>query len=272
MSAPPPDFVAVRAARGWVWLVQSHALFARARLYWLMLILGYWMITIMLTVVPVIGVAAATLLKPVFAVGFLAAAWAQEKGEAPHMQRLFAGFRSNIRALLPLGVVYAAGIAAALAISAVMDGGALMRLVLFGEAPDGNVMAIPGIQSAMVVAALCAVPTLLALWFAPALIVFQDQPTMTALALSLRAALTNFSAVVVYGLSVFLFWVVIPGIIISLSAVMFGERGALFGVALATPITLSVVAVIHVADYIVYRDLFHHGEAVADESDAPPAP
>jgi len=121
----------------------------------------------------------------------------------------------------------------------------------------------------MALAALCAVPTLLALWFAPALIVFQDQPTLTALSLSLRAAFSNLTAVLVYGMAVFLFWVVIPGIIISLSAVMFGETGALFGVALATPITLSVVAVIHIADYVVYRDLFHHGEAIAATGDAP---
>ena len=186
------------------------------------------------------------------------------------MSRLFAGFRSNVRALLPLGAVYALGIAIALAISSIMDGGALMKLVLLGEAPEGNVMAIPGIQSAMIVAALCAVPTLLALWFAPALIVFQDQPTFTALALSLRAALSNFGAVVIYGLSVFVFWVVIPGIIISTSAALFGESGAMFGVVLATPITLSVVAVIHVADYVIYRDLFHHGEGAAATTDAPP--
>ena len=263
-----PNFVQVRAARGWNWLVNSHALFAKARLYWLLLILGYWLITIMLTVVPVIGIVATTLLKPVFAVGFLAAAWAQERGEAPNLGRLFAGFKSNVRALLPLGAVYAAGIALALAISSTLDGGALMRMVFLGEMPD-NVMAIPGIQSAMLLTALCAVPTLLALWFAPALIVFQDQPTFTALALSLRAALANLSAVLIYALSVFLFWVVIPLIIISLSAALFGETGALFGVALATPITISVVALVHIADYVVYRDLFHHGETVEHKSEAP---
>jgi hypothetical protein len=45
----------------------------------------------------------------------------------------------------------------------------------------------------------------------------------------------------------------------------------LFGVALATPITLSVVAVIHIADYVVYRDLFHHGEVVGATSTTTPA-
>ncbi|MEP7085373.1 MAG: BPSS1780 family membrane protein [Betaproteobacteria bacterium] len=264
-----PEFVQVRAQRGWDWVVGAHALFAKARLYWLLLILGYWLLTIMLTVIPVVGVIAATLLKPVFAVGFLAAAWAQERGEPPNLGRLFAGFRSNVRALLPLGVVYAVGIAIALAISSTLDGGALMRMVLLGDAPEGNVMAIPGIQSAMLLTAVCAVPTLLALWFAPALIVFQDQPTFVALGLSLRASLANLSAVLIYAMSVFLFWVVIPGIIISLCAVLFGQTGALFGMAVATPITISVVAMIHIADYVVYRDLFHHGETIERKSQTP---
>ena len=71
--------------------------------------------------------------------------------------------------------------------------------------------------------------------------------------------------------AVFLFWVVIPGIIISMAAVLFGPTGALFGVALATPITVSVVAVIHIADYVVYRDLFHHGEVIEARSGTPPS-
>ena len=105
-----PAFASVPASRGWQWLVQSHGMFAQARLYWLMLILGYWMLTIMLSIIPLVGVIAATLLKPVFAVGFLAAAWSQERGEPQQLSRLFAGFKSNLRALLPLGVVYAVGI------------------------------------------------------------------------------------------------------------------------------------------------------------------
>jgi hypothetical protein len=236
-------------------------MFAKARLYWLLLILGYWMLTIMLSVIPLVGVVAATLLKPVFAVGFLAAAWAQERGDRPQLARLFAGFRSNVRALLPLGVVYAVGIALAVALSAVMDGGALMRWMLLGETPAGNnPLQTSGLQSAMFMALLCSVPTLLALWFAPALIVFQDQATVPALVQSFRAAVTNLAAVIVYALSVFLFWVVIPGLIISTCAVLLGKNGVLLGVALSTPFTLSVVAIIFIADYVIYRDLFHHQE------------
>ena len=258
-----PVFARVRAARGWLWLVSAHALFARSRIYWLQLILGYWMITVLVTIIPVVGVIAATLLKPVFAVGFLAAAWSIERGEPPRFSRLFDGFRSNLAALIPLGAVYGAGIVAAVMLSSMMDGGALMRLLLLGEAAESaKVMSMPGIQSAMVFAAICSIPTLLALWFAPALIVFQDQPTWRALSLSLRASFANTGAILVYWVAVLFFWIVIPGVIIAVGA-LFGRNGALFGLALAMPVTLVIVAVIHAADYVIYRDLFHHGEAMA---------
>jgi hypothetical protein len=268
-----PVFARVRPARGWLWLVSANALFARSRLYWLQLILLYWMITVLVSLVPVVGVIAATLLKPVFAVGFLAAAWSQERGERPRLARLFDGFRSNISALLPLGAVYGAGIALAVVLSATMDGGALMRLVLFGAGETGTgqgttpaVMATPGMSSAMILAAIAAIPTLLALWFAPALIVFQDQPPLRALALSLRSALANPGPIIVYWLAVLVFWIVVPGLIIAFFA-MFGRSWVLFGVAVATPVTLGVVAVIHAADYVIYRDLFHHGESLAPTRD-----
>jgi hypothetical protein len=263
-----PAFVRVPAARGWSWLTHAHGMFAQARLYWLLLILGYWLLTIMISVIPILGPIAAILLKPVFAVGILAAAWSQERGERPQLGRLFAGFRSNVRALVPLGVVYAAGIALALALSAAFDGGVLMRGVLFGEAPAESPLQAPGFWSAVVVALICSVPTLFALWFAPALIVFQDQSTLPALVQSFRASLGNLGAVAVYALSVFLFWVVLPGMIISVCVILFGEPGRLFGIALSTPFTLSVIAIIFIADYVIYRDLFHHHEGLRPDPDA----
>ena len=121
-------------------------------------------------------------------------------------------------------------------------------------------MAVAGVRSAMLVAAIAAIPTLFALWFAPALIVFQDQTSLAALLQSFRAAFTNVGAAMVYVLSVFLFWIVIPGMIVSIATILFGETGFYVGVALSTPLTLSVVAMVFIADYVVYRDLFHHHE------------
>ena len=61
-----------------------------------------------------------------FAVGFLAAAWTQERGGKPRVADLFMGFRSNLRALLVLGAVFVAGITIAVLSTTLVDGGKLI--------------------------------------------------------------------------------------------------------------------------------------------------
>ena len=63
---------------------------------WLLLLLVYYVILVSIDVVPWVGPFVAPLLKPVFAVGFLAAAWSQERGEPPAVAHLFRGFRANL--------------------------------------------------------------------------------------------------------------------------------------------------------------------------------
>jgi len=64
------------ARRGLAWLAESWAMFSRARLPWLVLISIYYMILLLVNVVPILGQLVWPLLKPVFAVGLLAAALA----------------------------------------------------------------------------------------------------------------------------------------------------------------------------------------------------
>src|SRR5439155_834701 len=59
-------------------------------------------------------------------------------------------------------------------------------------------------------AAPCAIPTLLALSWAPALVVFQAARAITALAASLRAALANWRPILRYVVSVFFFGGFLP--------------------------------------------------------------
>src|SRR5205809_485356 len=125
---------------------------------------------------------AAPLLKPVFAVGFLAAAWTQERGGAPAVRQLFQGFRSNVFALCSLGVVFVLGMMIAVGATAAIDGGKLFDLIANPAPQDldqdavakrlSDTLSDSQVQLGMLLAALCAIPTLLALWWAPALVVF----------------------------------------------------------------------------------------------------
>jgi len=262
------------AARGFAWLKDSYAMFRSVRLAWILLLMSYYAMLVLIDFVPLVGGFAAPLLKPVFAVGFLAAAWTQERGGVPAIRQLFQGFRSNVLALTSLGIVFVVGMMIAIGSTAAIDGGRLFDLIANPAPQDldqdavaqrlSDTLSDTRVQLGMLVAALCAIPTLLALWWAPALVVFQDASAVTALAASLRAAVANWRPIVRYVVSVFVFGGVVPtlaGTIIAL--VIPPPVGRALALGLMLPYELCFVATLHIADYVSYRDVFHTGEALA---------
>src|SRR5947209_6626351 len=116
-------------ARGFGWLKEAYAMFSGARLTWIGLLLCYYLMLVFVDFIPFVGGLAAPLLKPVFAVGFLAAAWTQERGGVPALRQLFQGFRANLFALCSLGVVFVLGMMIAVGATAAIDGGKLFDLL-----------------------------------------------------------------------------------------------------------------------------------------------
>jgi hypothetical protein len=253
------------AAHGALWLRQAYAMLSAQRVRWLLLLLAYYAIVVAIDVVPWIGTFVAPVLKPVFAVGFLAAAWSQERGQPPAIAHLFRGFRADLRALLPLGIVFVAGITGAVVATSLVDGGKLLEVLSGATRPDETFLGSGEVQAAMLFGALCALPVLLALWFAPALVVFQDCSAGRALATSLRAALANWRPVLVYGLLIFFYGAVLPAAAVALLAALVPKEAAPAVLMLALlPYVALLVATLHISDYVSYRDIFH--------ADAPPAP
>lgn len=283
MSTPAraTDIVFTRhgARRGLAWLAEAYAMFRRARLQWLVLVALYYLIMVALTKIPYAAHVLLPLLKPVFAVGLLAAAWTQERGGRPSVSHLFQGFRANLRALIPLGIVFVAGVTAAVLATSLFDGGLLVDL-LSGEtrpapeggadakSPDGRsteeLIASGRLQTSMLILVVLALPTILALWFAPALVVFQDAGPSAALGASLRAALANWRPLVVYALAVSVFGAVLPLIIAKLVFMLFPSQVTVDIVRIALlAYGLMFAATLQISDYVSYRDIFHAGETLA---------
>lgn len=270
--APRPataiPFVRRDARRGMFWLRRAYAMFRAAPLPWLLLLLIYYALVALaeLGPWPSIGKLAASVLKPVFAVGFLAAAWSQERGGRPALRDLFRGFRSNLRALLPLGVVFFAGMTLAVGATALIDGGALIAWISGAEEPSEELLRSGRLQLAMLFGIACALPTLLALWFAPALVVFHDAGAISALATSLRASVANWRPVSVFGLAVLFYGGVLPALGGTLARVLGETGGTIVALGLLFPYMLVFLATFHIADYVAYRDVFHPDEPAPPSS------
>jgi hypothetical protein len=258
------------ASHGALWLRDAYSMLALQRIPWLLLLFLYYLVVGVVDLIPVVGQLGLPLLKPVFAVGFLAAAWSQERGGRPELKHLFQGFRSNLWALLPLGAFLLVGISVSVLATSLVDGGKLLE-VLSGRAKlDESVLASGEVQAGMLFAALLALPVLFALWFAPGLVVFQDCSAGAALLISLRAATANWKPIAVYGLLVFALGGVLPAMVTALVAALFPQEFALMiAVAFLLPYVFLFVASLHVSDYVSYRDVFHAGEHL--QRDAPGA-
>ena len=246
--------------RGVLWLVESYRMFSRNRLPWIMMLFGYYALLLVVDVVPLIGVFVAPMIKPVLAVGFLAAAWTQERGGKPDLRLLLRGFGANIAALLPLGIVFVVGVSIALAATALVDGGQLLDM-LYGAAPAGEAdpsgaarhvqqtLGSTRVQLALLFGALCALPTILALWWAPALVVFQDARMLTALRTSLRAALANWRAALRYALTVFTLGAIVPMMLMTaLAYVIPPPLNATVAALIVLPYLAFFVATLHISD------------------------
>ena len=243
-------FSVVPGADGFEWLRGSLRIF---RSQWLRYTSIAALFLLIMQVASVIsGGLLVVFLKPVLSVGFLAAAWHHERGELPEAKHLFAGFKSNIRALLPLGGVYLLGVLIAASIALAVSGVSVDDLMAAEGRPKLDEVA--QLRFMLVTVAL-TLPLTAALWFAPALIVFSDATFGQALAVSCRACLRNWLAMLAYGVAIFLLMLAV----LSVAApVLFLFRAAAptFALVIAVPL----IAVLMISDYVSYRRIFHREE------------
>jgi hypothetical protein len=270
-------FTRYEGRRGIAWLRESYAMFRRHRLAWIGMVLVYYVALLIVDRLPLVGGIAVPLVKPILSIGFLAAAWTQERGGKPSVRMLLRGFGANVMTLLLLGLVFGVGISMAVAATSLIDGGRLLDM-LYDAAPaaDADPTAAarevqetfmsPRVQLAMLFGVLCALPTILALWWAPALVVFQDAGVRAALGASFRAAVANWRAAFAYAVAMFLLGAVAPTFITTALALLVPPPlNATLAALLVLPYLAFFVATLHISDYVSYRDVFHAGEAVGTE-------
>ncbi len=253
------------ARQGMVWLKQALHMFNQQRLAWVVLLLAYYLLMLVTRALPIIGSWVMTMMKPVLAVGLLAAAWNQERGTPPALRMILQGFRANVWALLPIGVFFALGVTAAVFGSALVDGGKLIEFISnsagMTEAEMETALEDRQLQFGMLFSALLSLPVLVSTWWAPALIVFQNAGPGAALLASLRAAFANWRPLAIYGLGVFFYGVVLPGVVVSVLRIVLPQPIAqVMVLALLMPYLMFFAACLHISDYISYRDVFHADE------------
>lgn len=252
MMSGPIVFSVVPAVEGFEWLRGSVRIF---RSQWLRYTSIAALFLLIMQVASVIsGGLLFVFLKPVLSVGFLAAAWHHERGELPEARHLFAGFKSNLKALLPLGAVYLVGVLIAASVALALSGVSMEQLM----PADGQPKLSEEEQLRfMLITVMLTVPLTAALWFAPALIVFSDATFMQALSVSCRACMRNWLAMSAYGVAIVL---LLLAVVALAAPVLYYFRSV--ALMLMMVIAVPLTAVLMISDYVSYRRVFHRDEKI----------
>ena len=222
---------AVEAGRGWGWIREGWALFRKQAGMWIVLILIFGLLFIGISIIPVLNLLV-SLALPVLVAGLMVGCQAIARGGELELAHLFAGFRRNTGQLILVGVI-----GLVLGIVAVIPMSLIVGASIFAA---GTSNSWPAFGASMLLAVLLSlalfVPINMAMWFAPALVMLQDQSAPRAIGQSFRGCLKNIVPFLLYGIVLFF--------LAMLTAVTFGLGWLVLG-----PVVLCSV-------YVAYRDIY----------------
>jgi len=172
------------------WLAAGWRTFLKAPGLWLVQALAYIVVLFALGLVPLLGWAAVLVAFPILSAGMVAGAAELESGRRLRFGHLFEGLRRHAANLLMVGLFYLLGGLLAGLIAAAIGGSAVLTGYILG-ALAGVGLAIGGVMLASAVFTVLWVGLIMALWFAPALVLLHDVAPLEAMRLSVNACTHN---------------------------------------------------------------------------------
>lgn len=246
----------VPARTGLVWVKLGITTFFRQPLALAGLFFMFMAVMSVATLVPYAGSALALMLLPAATLGLMAATLEASKGKFPMPMILISAFRAGrqqMRAMLILGVLYAAGFLGIMGISALFDGGKFAQLYLVGGKITQELVMSSDFQMAMWVATALYLPLSLLFWHAPALVHWHGVSPLKSLFFSLVACIRNLGAFTVFGLA----WLGVfmaGGLAVMLLASLIASPE--FAAAAMVPAALLMAAMFFTSIYFTVRDSF----------------
>jgi uncharacterized membrane protein len=231
-----PGGKSVPAANGWAWIADGWTLFKAAPGLWIGITVVFTAILFAMALVPFAGMLGQYLLMPVFMAGIVLGCRAIDEGGSLEFNHLFAGFQTRFGTLAAVGGLYLAGFVVVLVVVMLITGVGVFAVMAGGGQDVATTGAVLGLLLAVLIAVALSVPLLMAVWFAPPLVVFHDLGAVEAMKASFTGCLRNMLPFLVYGIvaMVLLFVAMLP---------------LLLGLLVAGPVVLASV-------YTSYRDIY----------------
>jgi len=247
----------VPAGHGWTWIASGWELFKRQPGIWVAIAIIAIVIFIAYYFMRAFGNILGILLTPVFTAGVVIGAKALDEGRKLEIAHLFAGFTNRFGALIAVGAIYLALLLAIVVVSALVTGVSVW--VMLSASPDltsATLSAMLSILLAWLIALALMVPVVMAVWFAPPLVVFNELGALDALEASFLGCLKNIVPFLIYGLILFGF-AILASIPLCLGWLVLAPVG--FATLALIPLGLGwlvLAPVIGASIYTSYRDIY----------------
>ena len=230
----------VSAGQGTSWIGEGFGYFKQSPLIWIVIMVIMFIIQVVLALIPVIGQIAGNIIWPALIAGVMLGCAAMDDGEDLSISHLFAGFSAKMGPLLGLGAMYLVmiiGVGITVGILAAVSGIGLAGLAgADGGIPGGEAAAAGGMAIIVLIGMALFIPVIMAIWFAPALMVLADRGVFEALKLSFIGCLKNIVPFLVYG--------IVALILIFIGAIPFG-----LGLLVVFPMLMASM-------YASYKDVY----------------
>ena len=196
----------VAASYGWRWITNGMQLFRRNPAQWLFLIGALFVASRVLFLIPFAPLLVA-LLAPHFLAGLAHGAQALDQGKPLRNGYLVSGFLRNAVPLVTIGGISLLGQLLTLMVITLVGGDAFSdvskAMTQAGATPESvraMQAAIPRMMLAMMAGFAVSLPLMMATWYAPLLVFFDDIKPAQALYLSLVACLKNVRPLLVFAI------------------------------------------------------------------------
>lgn len=227
----------VPARTGFEWVTGAFRLFFKSPLI-LAVAAGIFMgALLILQFIPAVGPGLSEIATPLIVAGFMRAFRTIDDGEDPELPQLLAGFQANAFPLAIVGAIYLAILIIILFLMKQLgvDYEVMLDSLQQGARPEDIAGQLEGKLPLLLLGTALVIPAIAATWYAPALIVFGNARPLQAMALSLKACLRNWAALLVNGLAM------IPVMLLALIP--------LFGMMVVVPVMLGTA-------YLGYQAMF----------------
>lgn len=233
--------VSVPAGNGAGWLGsawRNH--FTNNPAAWIFGFLVFFIVSMVIQFIPILGILISPLLSPVFTAGFMIGAKEQDEGNDFTIGHIFSGFKQNTGQLMMIGVFYFIAMIVVGVIAAALMGGSFAMLGMMTGDPASSeaMMSDPaGIMLPFLLMMLVFIPIMMAYWFAPALVALDGISAFNAMKLSFSGCMKNMLPLLLYG--------IVSLLLAFVAALPFG-----LGLLLLFPVLVASM-------YTGYRDIFH---------------